>query len=125
MASHPQQNKVTYVEFSTTSIEQTKAFYGKVFGWEFKDWGPDYIDAPAEVTGVALGFARVKELKPVQGAPLVVLYAQDLEATEKAVVDAGGTIVTQTFDYPGGRRFHFSDGMGNVLSVCSEQKAFV
>jgi len=28
--------------------------------------------------------------------------------------------VLHTFEFPGGRRFHFSDGAGNTLAVWSE-----
>jgi predicted enzyme related to lactoylglutathione lyase len=58
--------------------------------------------------------------EPVKFAPLVVLYSADLKATEAAIVAAGGSIVVPTFEFPGGRRFHFSDGAGNVLAVWSE-----
>jgi predicted enzyme related to lactoylglutathione lyase len=49
-----------------------------------------------------------------------VLYSGDLAATQNAIVAAGGSIVVPTFEFPGGRRFHFSDGLGNVLAVWSE-----
>jgi len=119
MAKNPEQNKINYIEFTSTDIEATKKFYGTVFGWTFKDWGPDYIDTSAEGAGVALGFARGTGGEH-KSAPLVVLYSKDLEATEKAIEAAGGTIVEPTFVFPGGRRFHFSDGAGNVLAVWSE-----
>jgi len=54
--------------------------------------------------------------KPV-GAPLVVLYSDELEATMAAVKKAGGTISTEPFAFPGGRRFHFTDPCGNELAV--------
>jgi uncharacterized protein len=114
-------HKINYVEFATSSIEGAKKFYSAVFGWTFKDWGPDYIDASAENTGVALGFRCGEPSQTQPGfAPLVVLYSMDLKATEAAIVNAGGSIVTPTFEFPGGRRFHFSDGLGNVLAVWSE-----
>jgi len=50
----------------------------------------------------------------------VVLYSSELAATEIAVRLEGGGVVVPTFDFPGGRRFHFSDGVGNVLGVWSE-----
>ncbi|HEV2484192.1 MAG TPA: VOC family protein [Terracidiphilus sp.] len=121
MSSPGQHHKINYVEFATTNIERTKAFYTAVFGWTFKDWGPAYIDSSAAVTGLALGF---RHGEPGQAqpnyAPLVVLYSADLKATETAIVAAGGAIVVPTFEFPGGRRFHFSDGLGNVLAVWSE-----
>jgi hypothetical protein len=49
-----------------------------------------------------------------------VLYSGDLKATEDAIVAAGGRMVVPAFEFPGGRRFHFSEGLGNVLAVWSE-----
>ena len=46
----------------------------------------------------------------------MILYADDLAAALKAVVDAGGTI-TASHDFPGGQRFHFTDPSGNELGV--------
>ena len=114
-------HKVSYIEFATTSIEDAKKFYTTVFGWTFKDWGPDYIDSTPESAGIALGF-RLGEAGQTQPtfAPLIVLYSKDLKATEAAIVAAGGVITVPTFEFPGGRRFHFSDGLGNLLAVWSE-----
>ena len=119
MAKNAEHNKINYVEFTTSDIEATKKFYSTVFGWSFKDWGPDYIDCPAEIAGLALGFAR-GDAPQAKSTPLIVLYSSDLKATEAAIVAAGGSIVLHTFEFPGGRRFHFSDGVGNTLAVWSE-----
>jgi hypothetical protein len=119
MAKNAKHHQISYIEFTTPDIAATKTFYSTVFGWNFKDWGPDYIDAQAENTGMALGFAK-SNVPRTATAPLVVLYSSDLQATEAAIVAAGGSIVTPTFEFPGGRRFHFSDGTGNVLAVWSE-----
>jgi predicted enzyme related to lactoylglutathione lyase len=119
MAKNAQQNKINYIEFTTPDIEQSRKFYSTVFGWVFKNWGDDYIDCLAEFSGIAVGFAK-GEAKQSQSAPLVVLYSRDLKATEQAVIAAGGSIVVPTFQFPGGHRFHFSDGAGNVLAVWSE-----
>jgi len=114
-------HKINYIEFTTTSIEQTKKFYSTVFGWKFKDWGPDYIDSSVADAGIAIGFAKgaTKQEQP-KFAPFVVLYSKDLKTTEAAITAAGGSIVVPTFKFPGGRRFHFSDGLGNILGVWSE-----
>jgi hypothetical protein len=112
-------NKITYVEFISTNLEQTRKFYATVFGWTFQDWGPDYIGFAG--AGMDGGFAKGEAHDgPAKFAPLVVLYSQDLKATEAAIVAAGGSITVPTFEFPGGRRFHFSDGAGNVLAVWSE-----
>jgi predicted enzyme related to lactoylglutathione lyase len=112
-------HKITYIEFSTTDIERAKEFYGTVFGWGFQDWGSGYIGFNG--AGIDGGFSK-REVNVAMDkiAPLVVLYSTDLKATEDAIVAAGGSIVEPTFEFPGGRRFHFSDGVGNVLAVWSE-----
>ena len=51
---------------------------------------------------------------------LVVLYAANLDDTYNKVKSAGGRIVREIFDFPGGRRFHFADPNGNELAVWSE-----
>ena len=112
---------IHYVEFTTPDIAGTKAFYQNVFGWKFQDWGPDYISFGKDSAGIDGGFSKGESLEEnVKEVPLIVLYSRDLKATEQAVVAAGGSIVVPTFEFPGGRRFHFSDGHGNVLAVWSE-----
>ena len=36
-------HRINYIEFSAPDLEAIKAFYTKTFGWEFTDYGPDYI----------------------------------------------------------------------------------
>ncbi len=120
--SHPaQHHKINYIEFASTDIAATKAFYATVFGWSFQDYGPDYIAFSAATGGIDGGFYRAASMPaPAKTAPLIVIYTSDLKTTEAAIVAAGGSIVVPTFEFPGGRRFHFSDGAGNVLAVWSE-----
>ena len=121
MSNPGMHHKISYIEFSTTEIERTKRFYTAVFGWSFQDWGPDYISFDGNAAGANGGFARCEpHEEQARSAPLIVLYSADLKATEAAIVAAGGSIVVPTFEFPGGRRFHFSDGAGNVLAVWSE-----
>ena len=35
-------NRINYIELYTNNLNQTKAFYGSVFGWSFEDYGPNY-----------------------------------------------------------------------------------
>ena len=118
-AAHP--HKINYIEFSSADIARTKQFYSTVFGWEFVDYGPDYVAFGAASAGIDGGFYRADPRDPLpKVAPLIVLYSSNLAATEEAIIAAGGTIEVPTFEFPGGRRFHFADGCGNVLGVWSE-----
>lgn len=56
-----------------------------------------------------------------RGSALIVIYSEDLEATEAKIVAAGGTVVKPIFAFPGGRRFHFTEPSGNELAVWSDK----
>ena len=108
--------RIDYIEFPCTDTARVKQFYGTVFGWAFKEYGPGYTSfQDGRMRG---GFTT--DANPSAGGVLVVLYAADLAATEAKVRAAGGRIVRETFSFPGGRRFHFADPEGNVLAVWSE-----
>jgi len=121
MAHDRNHHQISYIEFAATDIEKAKKFYTKAFHWTFQDWGPDYASFSAYEAGLSGGI-RLSEPGQTSGgaAPLVVLYSSDLKATEAAIVAAGGAITVATFEFPGGHRFHFSDGVGNTLAVWSE-----
>ena len=108
--------QMDYIEFPAADIEATKRFYGAVFGWSFTDYGPNY----ASFFDGRLGGGFTMSAQPVKGGPLVVLYAQSLEETQRKIVGAGGKILIEIFEFPGGRRFHFADPNGNELAVWSE-----
>jgi len=116
MDNKPNDHRVDYIEFPAVDIAATKDFYARAFGWKFTDYGPDY--SSFEDGRLAGGFTTAGQV--TRGGPLVVIYAADLEATEANLKAAGGTIVKETFSFPGGRRFHFTDPNGNELSVWSE-----
>lgn len=112
-----QDRRVDYLEFLATNIAETKRFYSEVFGWAFTDYGPEYTSFTDGRLGG--GFALAPEV--AAGGALVVLYAQNLEEIEAKIREAGGRIVRDTFEFPGGRRFHFSDPSGNELAVWSDR----
>ena len=104
---------IDYVEFSAADFSKVKAFYSNVFGWEFEEWGEEYL--AFSNSGIEGGFAKSKK-PPVRGGALVILLTEDIDATEKLVLQAGGE-VTEHHEFPGGKRFHFIDPVGNELGV--------
>jgi uncharacterized protein len=114
-------NTINYIEFAATDVAKAKLFYETVFGWSFVEYGPGYSSFDKNTAGIDGGFYKADAHDPQpKTAPLVVLYSSDLDSTQAAITAAGGSIVVPTFDFPGGRRFHFDDGVGNVLAVWSE-----
>lgn len=107
---------IDYIEFGCADINKAKEFYSSVFGWEFTDYGPAYSSfKDGRLNG---GFTSHRAHQP--GGALIVLYAESLEATETAVIKAGGDITKPIFSFPGGRRFHFTDPNGMEMAVWSE-----
>jgi predicted enzyme related to lactoylglutathione lyase len=107
---------IDYIELNVEDLAASKAFYEQAFGWQFNDYGPDYagirdLTDDDEVGGLGVG------RPPGPGGSLVILYSDDLEASVAAVERAGGTVTEGPYEFPGGRRFLFTDNSGNQLAV--------
>ena len=109
-------NHINYIELKSNNLETTKEFYNDIFGWEFKDFGTNYI--AFSNSGLEGGFEKTEE-KIINGA-LVVLYHSDLEEIKDKVINNKGKISKDIFSFPGGKRFHFVDPSGNELAIWSE-----
>jgi uncharacterized protein len=117
MANAENDRRIDYIEMGVADIERSKAFYGKAFGWTFKDYGPTYCEfSDGRLTG---GFTTGTSPRP--GGPLVILYGVDLPALQRQVEAAGGRIAKPIFDFPGGQRFHFLDPDGYELAVWTKR----
>ncbi|WLS02552.1 VOC family protein [Shinella oryzae] len=118
MSSRGADRKIDYIEFNVADIARSKAFYGSAFGWTFTDYGPQYCEfQDGRLTG---GFTTTAPVR-AQGGPLIILFADELEEILARVEAAGGTVVQPIFDFPGGRRFHFTDPDGYELAVWSDR----
>ena len=106
-------NKLSYFELPAGNVAALKEFYGTLFGWTFQDYGEDY--AAFSDAGLDGGFNAAEQGRT--RAPLAIVETDDLEKAEATVRSAGGTITQPIFDFPGGRRFHFTDPSGNELAV--------
>jgi predicted enzyme related to lactoylglutathione lyase len=122
MTSSPLHHSLDYVELVVTDLASSKRFFADAFGWSFNDYGPGYagIVSPRGDGNEAGGLMLADEARPV-GGPLVLLYSDDLDATKVAIEKAGGTILQEPYEFPGGRRLHFADPTGNELGVWSTQ----
>lgn len=104
------------IEFGVTDLAATRAFYESAFGLTFNDYGPAYSgfkspDGAGEIGGLN------PSAPPSTSGPLVLLYSDDLDGTVEAVTNPGGTVVAGPYEFPGGRRFEFTDPGGNRLGA--------
>jgi predicted enzyme related to lactoylglutathione lyase len=117
MAQDEHDLQIDYLEFPVIDVAEAKRFYSAVFGWSFTDYGPDYTCfADGRLAG---GFVKTENV--ASGGPLIVIYASNLSGTEQAIVENGGRIARDTYDFPGGKRFHFCDPSGHELAVWSDK----
>jgi predicted enzyme related to lactoylglutathione lyase len=120
MSPKPLHHSINYVELTVTDLDAAKAFYSKAFAWSFNDYGPEYSGIVAtDGEGETGGLALAPEPRPA-GGPLVILFSEALDATEQAITAAGGRVVEGPYEFPGGRRLHFTDPSGNELAVWAE-----
>ena len=111
------QHGFNYIELPSTDNTAMKAFYAGAFNWTFQDWGDTYVAIHG--AGVEGGFDQDSDRKPTDQGALVILFSEDLEASEAAVKAAGGNVSIPIYSFPGGRRFHFKDPSGNELAIWS------
>lgn len=114
MATH---NKIDLIEFpvkSAEQLQQTKDFFTNVFEWKYTDWGDDYSDTTDSGANSGVNADGGASM------PLTVIYSADLDKTKELVVANGGKIIVDTYSFPGGRRFHFTEPNGSELAVWSE-----
>jgi hypothetical protein len=104
---------VDYFELPTSGTAASRAFFGKAFGWEFKDYGPDYT----EIVGAGVLGGLNADSGDQSAAPVIGIRTDDIKAAAAAVEAAGGTITKAPYGYPGGERFLFREPGGSELLV--------
>ena len=77
---------IDYVELPGGNLAEIKRFYAAAFGWRFIDYGPTYV--AVEGAGLDARLQAPPTRRPTK--PLVILYAEDLEAMLDEVEAAGG-----------------------------------
>lgn len=112
-------HQIDYIEFEVTDMQLAQRFFEAAFGWKFNAYGPGYAGIQKQGGGEVGGLRLTDSI--VTGGALVILYSADLDGSLDAVRAAGGDVVREPFDFPGGRRFHFRDPSGNELAVWSDR----
>ncbi len=96
-------------------------FYGKLFGWEFTDIAPPEIPGQylaARLDGKLVAAFGVGEGNPANPTWKTYIQVDDADASAKAIVEAGGTMIAEPFDAgEAGRMGIFADPAGAVFFI--------
>ncbi len=112
----PTHEKINYLELPAKHMQQTQLFFEQAFGWEFQPYGNEYM--AFRYAGMAGGFYQSNLCADTNnGSALIIIYSDNLLATQEKIKRLGGQIVRPIFSFPGGRRFHFTEPSGNEMAV--------
>ncbi|MFO0579950.1 MAG: VOC family protein [Polyangia bacterium] len=102
--------RVAWFDITTTNLQQSKEFYGKLFDWRFT--AVKGSDQAAEIVagGTAIGTLRVADGKISPWNGIVYVQVSDLPASCRKAKELGGTI-------PPGFPFNLPDGIGAIAVV--------
>jgi predicted enzyme related to lactoylglutathione lyase len=108
-------NMVTWFQIPADDTGRAWRFYGAVFGWN-----EEKAYADRKQSGAING--AIAERESEGETPRLVIRVDDLDATARAIREAGGGIVTEPTEIPGlGMAFAvFRDTEGNVLNIVGD-----
>ncbi|HWM93988.1 MAG TPA: VOC family protein [Thermoanaerobaculia bacterium] len=102
--------RIAWFDITTTSLAQSKDFYGKLFDWQFTPVQGTDLAAEIVAGGTPIGTLRVAEGKITPFNGVVYVQVTDIQASCKKASELGGTI-------PPGFPFNLPDGIGAIAVV--------
>jgi predicted enzyme related to lactoylglutathione lyase len=110
---------LAHFAINADDVDRARAFYTKVFGWKSTAWGPPGF-YQLEGTGVYAAIQGRREL--TKGTRTIgfecTIAVDSIDATEKAVLAAGGRIALARSVIVGvGTLMFFQDPEGNVFGA--------
>ncbi len=115
---------LSHFAINADDVPASRTFYEAVFGWTFTPWGPPGFfrikTGTDDEPGVQGAMQQRRDL--VAGSPTVgvecTFAVDDVDATARAVRQAGGTILMERFTISGvGHLIFFEDPAGNPIGA--------
>jgi predicted enzyme related to lactoylglutathione lyase len=115
-------NGFGWAELTSTDIDAALAFYREVLGWESRrspmPGGPDYIEFQVEGESVAGAWAMdPAQMGGAQSQWMVYFSVDDIDATFRTAIEAGGREVSAPQAYPGGKYAILTDPQGAAFGL--------
>jgi hypothetical protein len=119
-------DKVVHFEIPADDVPRASEFYRSIFGWELQampemDYtlvrtvAVDERQIPTEPGAINGGLMR---RTPDAATPIITVDVLSIDATAKAIEEAGGSIVRPRTEIPGMGAFaYFKDSEGNTVGL--------
>lgn len=110
--------RLTHFAINTDDVDGTQAFYGSVFGWQFREYGPaGFVQILDENGTEAMGSIQQRRQllddAPTRGFECT-FGVDDVEAARERILAAGGRILLEKSTIPQvGHLLAFEDPGGN------------
>lgn len=110
---------LAHFAINADDVDRAKRFYERAFGWKFAAWGPPGF---YQIEGAGLFAALQSRRELVKGTRTIgfecTIAVDSIDATEKAVLAAGGTVALARSVIAGvGTLMFFKDPEGNVFGA--------
>ncbi|WKX68962.1 VOC family protein [Streptomyces sp. XD-27] len=108
-----------WIDLGAPDVAATAAFYGSVFGWEFRPMSEDQSEyGTFQMNGKTVAGIGPLTEAGARSAWMIYFHTRDADATTRAVEAAGGTVRVAPVDADGeGRMAQFSDPQGGQFAV--------
>lgn len=93
-------HNIVHVEIPTKDVAKAKKFYGKLFGWKFRDFDPTYTLFDPGRKGVGGGIYKVGSI-PTKSPVRAYVHVTSIETTLEQARAAGGKILQPSASVPG------------------------
>jgi predicted enzyme related to lactoylglutathione lyase len=114
-------NPMVHWELMVRDVDRAKAFYGRVFGWTFSSYGPEYT--MIDTGGVPAGGMMPRPPSAPMPALNVYFEVANIEKTLREVVEAGGSVAVPRTDIPPGWFAMFIDPDGIPVGILQPRDA--
>lgn len=107
---------IAHIEVPSSDLDQTKLFFNKVFGWEFKPFGKGYLLFNNH-KGIMVGLRQVEK---VNSGDTTVFHVNvpSIDETLKAVKESGGSVFKEKTVIPAmGWYALLKDPQGNIVGL--------
>ena len=109
-------NLIAHVEIPSSNLDQTKDFFSKVFGWEFKPFGNGYMLFNNH-KGIMVGIRQVEKVNSGDTTVFHVNVANIEEALNAAKANGGSIFKEKTVIPAMGWYALIKDPQGNIVGL--------